>query len=100
MILFEMLVVKGLLTKLLSLLGFMILMQARKSPVNVLLFRGPTSARSNPFRVEGTFSQLNMLLESFQALQVLTFGLCMLIETVTKLVFVAIIQILSFDKYL
>lgn len=97
MIFFEMLVVEGLLTKLLSLISFMILVQTRKGPVDVFLFRRATSARSNPLWVEGTFSQFDMILEGFQALQVLTFGLCMLIKTVTKLVLVAIIQILSFN---
>ena len=57
MILFELFVIKGLLTELLSLLGLIVLMQTCVCSIDILLgCRGATPARCDSLRVEGAFS--------------------------------------------
>ena len=80
MIFFELLILQCLLTKLLTLLGLMILVKPSESSIYLVTGGwGPTSARSYPLWVEGALPQFNMILEGLQTLQVFAFRLRMLI---------------------
>jgi hypothetical protein len=74
------LILQCLLTKLLTLLGLMILVKPSESSIYLVTGGwGPTSARSYPLWVEGALPQFNMILEGLQTLQVFAFRLRMLI---------------------
>ena len=68
MILFELLVIKGLLAEFLTLLGLMVLVQTCVGPIDILLGRRwATPARRDSLRVEGALPELHVIFEGFQA---------------------------------